>query len=93
MLENRLPLLILMLLKQGYIRFNDFARFHCRYVATADLFRKRYQQVDFTNIGLIKRAEFFTDPISHIEIALQNNLDITIAFKNIKPIMNRDFYI
>ena len=47
--------------------------------------------MDFTNIGLIKSAEFFTDPISHIEIALKNNLDITIALKNIKA--SRSYYL
>lgn len=60
---------------------------------TADLFRKEYQQVDSANIGLIKRAEFFTDPLLqvYIETALQNNLDINIALENIKA--SRSYYL
>lgn len=60
---------------------------------TVDLFRKEYQQVDSTNIGLIKREAFFTDPIlqAYIETALLNNFDINIALENIKA--SRSYYL
>jgi multidrug efflux system outer membrane protein len=60
---------------------------------TVDLFRKEYQQVDSTNIGLIKRADFFSDPIlqAYIKIGLQRNLDINIALENIKA--SRSYYL
>lgn len=58
-----------------------------------DLFRKEYQQVDSTNIGLIKRTDFFNDPImlAHIETALQENLDMNIALENIKA--SQSYYL
>ncbi|MGV6946439.1 efflux transporter outer membrane subunit [Sphingobacterium kyonggiense] len=60
---------------------------------TVDLFRKEYQQVDSTNMGLIKRTDFFTDPIlqAHIETALQENLDLNIALENIKA--SQSYYL
>lgn len=60
---------------------------------TVDLFRKEYQQVDSINMGLIKREDFFTDPIlqAYIQTALQENLDINIALENIKA--SRSYYL
>jgi len=60
---------------------------------TVDLFRKEYQQVDSTNIGLIKRTDFFKDPIlqGYIETALRENLDINIALENMRA--SRSYYL
>ena len=62
-------------------------------IPTVDLFRKEYQQVDSTNISLIKRTDFFTDPIlqRYIEIGLEQNLDINIALENINA--SRSYYL
>lgn len=59
---------------------------------TVDLFRKEYQQVDSANVSLIKRTDFFTDPIlqGYIETALLENLDINIALENIRA--SRSYY-
>jgi len=60
---------------------------------TVDLFRKEYQQVDSTNIGLLKRADFFTDSHlqEHIETALRENFDLKIALENISA--SRSYYL
>jgi len=58
-----------------------------------DLFRKEYQQVDSSNIGLVKRADFFTDPTlqMHIETALRENFDLNIALQNISA--SQSYYL
>lgn len=50
-----------------------------------DLFRKEYQQVDSTNIGLVQWESFYTDTIlqRHLRTALAQNYDFNIAYQNI----------
>lgn len=60
---------------------------------TVDLFRKEYQQVDSANMGLVKRSDFFSDPVLQIliETALKENIDMRIAFQNIKT--SQSYYL
>lgn len=87
-----LPLIALLFTLQSCFVAKQYER-PLNALPTADLFRKEYQQVDSTNIGLIKREEFFTDPIlqAYIETALLNNFDINIALENIKA--SRSYYL